>query len=66
MLAINNEFQFNEATELKYFGSMITCNNIVEAEINGQLTARNICYFSLRNILKSSVISRITKFVKLL
>lgn len=50
---------FNGVTEFKYLRSMITYDNIKKVEIKARLTAGNRCNFSLRNSLKSCLISRI-------
>lgn len=46
-MLINEELEFNEATEFMNLVSMGNCNNTAEAEIKAQLTTGTKCYFSL-------------------
>lgn len=56
LITILNKYQ--RSNNLWY---MITNYNIVEREIKARLILVNRCYYSFRNTLKSSLISRITK-----
>jgi hypothetical protein len=46
------------AEELKYLGTMLTNNNYIQEEIKSRLKLGNACYYSVQNLLSSSLLSK--------
>ena len=44
--------------EFKYLGTMLTNKNSVQEEIKSRLKVGNACYYSVQNLLSSSLLSR--------
>src|ERR1700761_4431961 len=57
-----NEFNFEVVQSFKYLGSIINISNDIEEEILMRTTQGNKCFYALRHLFKSSLLSRSTKF----
>ena len=44
--------------ELKYLGTTLTNKNSIQEEINSRLELGNACYYSVQNLLSSSLLSK--------
>jgi hypothetical protein len=44
--------------EFKYLGTTLTNQNSIQEEINSRLKLGNACYYSVKNILSSSLLSK--------
>jgi len=44
--------------EFKYLGTMLTNKNSIQGEIKGRLQLGNACYYSVQNLLSSSLLSK--------
>jgi uncharacterized protein (UPF0332 family) len=44
--------------QFKHLGTTLTSQNSVQEEIKSRLTARNACYYSVQNLLSSSLLSK--------
>jgi len=44
--------------EFKYLGTTITNQNSIQEEIKSRLKSRNACYYSVKNLLPSSLLSK--------
>jgi len=44
--------------ELKYFGTTVTYQNSIQEEIKSRLNTGNACYYSVQNLLSSSLLSK--------
>ena len=47
--------------EFKYLGTMLTDQNSIQEEIKCRLKLGNACYYSVQNLLSSSLLSRSLK-----
>ena len=47
--------------EFKYLGSTLRNNNSIQEEIKSRLKVGNACYYSLQNLLSSSLLSKTMK-----
>ena len=47
--------------EFKYLGTALTSQNAIQEEIKSRLTIGNACYYSVQNILSSSLLSKTLK-----
>jgi hypothetical protein len=47
--------------EFKYLGTTLTNKNSIQEEINSRLKLRNACYYSVHNLLSSSLLSKKVK-----
>jgi len=47
--------------EFKYLGTTITNQNSIQEEIKSRLKSRNACYYSVKNLLSSSLLSEYLK-----
>jgi UDP-galactopyranose mutase len=45
--------------EFKYFGTTLTNQNSIQAEIKNRLKLGNACYYSVQNLLSSRLLSKI-------
>jgi hypothetical protein len=52
---------YQEVTDFKYLGSIITSGNNHERDIKARMAAGNRCYYALSKIMKSREISKSTK-----
>ena len=57
-----NEFNFEVVQSFKYLGSIINVSNDIEEEIQIRTSQGNKCFYALRHLFKSSLLSRSTKF----
>ena len=57
-----NEFNVEVVQSFKYLGSIINISNDIEEEILMRTTQGNKCFYALRHLFKSSLLSRSTKF----
>ena len=48
--------------EFKYLGTTLTNKNSIEEEIKSRLKLGNVCYYSVQNLLSSSLLSKKLKF----
>jgi hypothetical protein len=53
----NGKSSFEIVEEFKYFGTTLTYQNYIQAEIKSRLKSGNACYHSVQNILSSRVLS---------
>ena len=44
--------------EFKYLGTTLTNQNSIQEEINSRLKLRNACYYSVQNLLSSSLLTK--------
>ena len=44
--------------EFKYLGTMLTNKNFIQEEIKSRLKLGNTCYYSVQNLLSSSLLSK--------
>ena len=44
--------------EFKYLGTTLTNQNSIQEEIKNRLKLRNACYYSVQNLLSSSLLSK--------
>ena len=49
--------------EFKYLGTTLTNKNSIQEEIKGRLKLGNACYYSVRNFLSSSLLSKKLKII---
>ena len=49
---------FERVEEFKYFGTTLTNQNSIQEEIKSRLKSGNACYYSVQNLLSSSLLSR--------
>ena len=49
---------FEKVEELKYLGKILTNTNSIQEEIKNRLKLGNACYFSVQNLLSSSLLSK--------
>ena len=49
---------FDRVEELKYLGTNLTNQNSVQKEIKSRLNLGNACYYSVQNVLSSSLLSK--------
>jgi len=47
--------------EFKYLGATLTSKNSIQEEIKSRLKVRNACYYSVQNLLSSSLLSKTLK-----
>ena len=52
---------FERAEEFKYLGTILTNKNFIQEEIKSRLKSGNACYYSVQNLLSSSLLSNNTK-----
>lgn len=57
-----NEFNFEVVQSFKYLGSIVNITNDIEEEIQTRLAQGNRCFYALKHLFKSSLLSRTTKF----
>ena len=57
-----NEFNFEVVQSFKYLGSILNVSNEIDEEIKMRTTQGNKCFYALRHVFKSSLLSRSTKF----
>jgi hypothetical protein len=57
IMEIDNSF-FESVKEFKYLGTTLTDQNCVQAEIKGRSTLGIACYYSVQNLLSSSLLSK--------
>jgi len=50
--------------EFKYLGTMLTNENSIQEEIKSRLTLGNACYYSVQNLLSSSLLSKNLKIYR--
>jgi UDP-galactopyranose mutase len=55
-MTIDNK-SFEMVKEFKYFGTNLTNQNSIQEEIKGSLKPGNNCYYSMQNLLSSSLLS---------
>jgi hypothetical protein len=53
---------FERVEEFKYFGTKLTNRNSIQEEIRRRLKLGNACYYSVQNLLSSSLLSKKLKF----
>ena len=49
---------FERVEQFKYLGTILTNQNSIRDEIKSRLKSGNACYYSVQNILSSSLLSR--------
>ena len=49
--------------EFKYLGTTLTNKNSIQEQIKGRLKLGNACYYSVRNFLSSSLLSKKLKII---
>ena len=50
---------FERVEEFKYLGTTLADQNSIQEEIKSRLKSRNVCYYSVQNLLLSSLLSNI-------
>jgi hypothetical protein len=56
---------FENVAQFRYFGMIITNENLIQEEIKGRLNSGNACYHSVQNLLSSRLLSKNRKCTKL-
>ena len=56
-----NTSSFERAEQFKYLGTTLTDQDSIEEEIKGKLKSGNACYYSVQNLLSSSLLSKNVK-----
>jgi hypothetical protein len=56
-IRIANE-SFKKVEKFRYLGTTLTNQNDIHSEIKSRLNSRNACYYSVQNLLSSSLISK--------
>jgi len=59
-MKIDNSY-FERLEEFKYFGTTLTHQNAIQEETKCRLKLGNACYYSVQNILSSSLLSTVLK-----
>ena len=54
----NDNSSFERVEEFKYLGTMLKNKNSIQEEIKSRLKLGNDCYYSVQNILSSSLLSK--------
>ena len=49
---------FERVEEFKYLGTTLTNKNSIQEEIKSRLMVENVCYYSVQNLLSSSLLSK--------
>jgi hypothetical protein len=49
---------FERVEEFKYFGTNLTYQNSIQEEVKSRLKSGNACYYSVQNLLSSSLLSK--------
>ena len=49
---------FERVEEYEYLGTVLTNQNYIQEEIKSRLKSRNACYYSVQNLLSSSLLSK--------
>ena len=57
MLKIDNS-SIESVEEFKYLGTTLTNKNSIQEEIKNRLKVENACYYSVHNLLSSSLLSQ--------
>ena len=52
---------FERVEELKYLGTTLTSENSIQEEIKSRMKLANACYYSVQNLLSSSLLSKTLK-----
>jgi hypothetical protein len=59
-IIIDNK-KVGKVNEFQYLGSIVTCDNNINVEINHRITMGNKCYYGLQNLLRSKLLRKDTK-----
>ena len=54
----NDSSSFERVEEFKYLGTRVTDQNSIQEEIKNRLKSENACYYSVQNLLSSSLLSK--------
>jgi hypothetical protein len=52
---------FENGSQFKYMGAMVTNQNLIQEEIKRRLNSGNACYHSVQNLLSSRLLSKNVK-----
>jgi len=50
---------FERVEQFKYFGATLTYQNFIQEETKSRLKSGNACYYSVQNLLSSSLLTKI-------
>jgi hypothetical protein len=58
---ITDNINIDQVNEFQYLGSIVTCDNNINVEINHRITMGNKCYYGIQTLLRSKLLRKDTK-----